>query len=170
MRHLIPFAFLLVPLGCAAHTRATPPAASCGDDSTPVECTADERAIRAALTRYAEIFNSGRRVEALLFIADSTQIGWTSRGDSIPFRINLPRAIERARTSDVNPAGPRRSLGVQVEEIIHSGDLALVRDVWTTTLAWPESTRIQRSRSFELFRRQFDGKWKIVRWVDIPFL
>jgi len=128
----------------------------------------DDAAIREALARYVRQYNSVSPLDAFIGIGDTTQIGWNARGDSIPFQLGLTRVSETARRLAADPTGPRRFYSVVVEEIIASGDLALVRDVWTTTRRGPDSATTQRDRSFELFRRQGDGSWKIFRWVDLP--
>jgi ketosteroid isomerase-like protein len=145
---------------------APAPRASPIDSAT--RARSDDAAIRAALARYVEVYNAGAPRDAFVIIGDSAQIGWNSRGDSIPFQLGLARTTETARRLGADPAAPRRYYSVEVEEVILSGNLALVRDVWTTTTRDPDSTTVRRDRSFELFRRQTDWGWKIFRWVDLP--
>jgi len=128
----------------------------------------DDAAIRVALEQYAQLYNAGRTDDAFVSIGDSTQVGWHSQGDSVAFQLGLARSRETARRLASDPTAPRRVYSVDVEEVILSGNLALVRDVWTTTTRWLDSTTTRRDRSFELFRRQPDSSWKILRWIDLP--
>ncbi len=70
----------------------------------------------------------------------------------------------------------RRSLGdpsrsfsysLQIKEIIVSGDLAIVRLVWTLKTSVAGSSDVVESREpgLDVFRRQPDGAWRIARYV-----
>lgn len=58
---------------------------------------------------------------------------------------------------------------VNVVEVMVSGRLAVVRDIWrfTTAPATPDSA-VTVVRSYEVWKRQNDGKWKIARWISAP--
>ncbi|MFN2533090.1 MAG: DUF4440 domain-containing protein [Pyrinomonadaceae bacterium] len=59
---------------------------------------------------------------------------------------------------------------VRIEEVAVSGSIACVHDIWTETRHFKGSsiTVKRRIRSSEMWRRQPEGKWKIVRWVSAP--
>jgi steroid delta-isomerase len=70
----------------------------------------------------------------------------------------------------------RRSLGdpaktftyrPDIKEIIVSGDFAVVRLVWTLTVSVAGSSQTTETREpgLDVFRRQADGSWKIVRYM-----
>ena len=68
-----------------------------------------------------------------------------------------------------SPEDPHRSLryGLDLEEILVSGDLAVVRLVWTLTIDPKDGSApiVDRERGLDVFRRQPDGTWKIARFV-----
>jgi steroid delta-isomerase len=57
---------------------------------------------------------------------------------------------------------------VDVVEVMVSGDLAVVRDIWRMTRIAGADTTVQVIRSFEVWRRQPDGRWRIARWISAP--
>jgi steroid delta-isomerase len=54
-----------------------------------------------------------------------------------------------------------------IREIIVSGDLAIVRLVWTVTVTRPDAATAMESKEpgLDVFRRQADGSWKIIRYI-----
>ena len=54
-----------------------------------------------------------------------------------------------------------------VREIIVSGDLAIVRLIWTVKVTIPGAANAVESKEpgLDVFRRQPDGSWKIVRYI-----
>jgi uncharacterized protein (TIGR02246 family) len=80
------------------------------------------------------------------------------------------------RTYDSLCAGLRRSLndpgrslryGLDLEEILVSGDLAVARLVWTLTIDPQDGSAptVDRERGLDVYRRQPDGTWKIARFI-----
>ena len=59
------------------------------------------------------------------------------------------------------------SYSLQIREIIVSGDLAVVRLVWTLKVIPVGSTdaTISEEPGMDIFRQQPDGNWKIVRYI-----
>ena len=59
------------------------------------------------------------------------------------------------------------SYSLQIREIIVSGDLAVVRLVWTLKVIPVGSTNatISEEPGMDIFRQQPDGNWKIVRYI-----
>jgi ketosteroid isomerase-like protein len=64
---------------------------------------------------------------------------------------------------------PSTRYNVEVVEVMVSGPLAVVRDIWrfTTRPGTPDST-VSVVRSYEVWRRQQGGEWKIARWISAP--
>jgi len=56
----------------------------------------------------------------------------------------------------------------KIEDIIVEGNLASVTVVWTLKTSSPNSpdTEISKARSLDIFKRQPDGSWKIVRYLS----
>ncbi len=54
---------------------------------------------------------------------------------------------------------------LQIKEILVSGDLAIVRLTWTETTTGKE-TRTEVQPGLDVFGRQSDGGWKIIRYMS----
>ena len=56
---------------------------------------------------------------------------------------------------------------LDIKEIIVSGDLAVVRLVWTLRMTPPGASKAVESKEpgLDVFRRQPDGSWKIARYI-----
>jgi uncharacterized protein (TIGR02246 family) len=56
---------------------------------------------------------------------------------------------------------------LDIKEIIVSGDMAVVRLVWTLTTTLPGSSTpmVSKEPGLDVFRRQPDGNWRIVRYI-----
>ena len=52
-----------------------------------------------------------------------------------------------------------------IQEIIVSGDLAAVRLIWTLTTRHDDKVEMSREAGLDLFRRQPDGRWSIIRFL-----
>ncbi len=65
--------------------------------------------------------------------------------------------------------GPTRQFtyALDIREIMVSGDLAVVRLVWTlrTTLLGAATPAETKEPDLDVFRRQPDGRWKIARYI-----
>jgi ketosteroid isomerase-like protein len=56
-----------------------------------------------------------------------------------------------------------------INEVIVDGSLAVVRDTWTQTTRQDSGPdKVATFRSYEVWRRQPNGTWKISRWIDGP--
>jgi len=69
-------------------------------------------------------------------------------------------------------SGTRAALAaaeVQVVEVMVSGKLAVVRDIWrfTTAAGKPDATT-SVVRGFEVWTEQPDSSWRISRWISAP--
>jgi steroid delta-isomerase len=120
-----------------------------------------ESTIRAKLAAWEQAYNAGDRKKTFEIWAPDL-VGWYP---GIP---DITWEQERAALDRPAPATPQSRLHVQVVEVIVSGDLAVVRDVWTETPPEGSSAAATRIPSFEVWRRQPDGDWKIARWISAP--
>lgn len=120
-----------------------------------------ESVIRAKLAAWEEAYNAGDRKKAFEIWAPDL-IGWYPGVPDITWE-QEKAALERPASS-----APRSLLHVRIVEVLVSGDLAVVRDVWTETPPEGSSAPATRIPSFEVWRRQPDGDWKIARWISAP--
>lgn len=120
--------------------------------------------IRAALIRWRDAFNArDARGICALFAPDliaSNQGGPDSGHDAVCAR--LRRALNDPRMA--------YRYAVRIEEIIVSGSLAVVRLVWTLDARRRDGAgeSVSEEVDMDVFRRQGDGSWKIVRFVSYP--
>lgn len=120
----------------------------------------DEAQIRASLARWVQAFNSGDLKTAAEVWAPDL-IGWAPEGEDDTY------ALEHDFAARAQGKPPSTTYALEINEVMVSGDLAVVRDTWTETpRADPAKARV--FRSFEVWRRQKDGSWKISRWIDGP--
>ena len=113
----------------------------------------DEAAIRVRLQQWVEQFNSGDYTGAAGIWAPDL-IGIIPGGPDDSFD------REQSAARKMKP-GPAR-YALTIDEILVDGDLAVVRDTWVET----GGAKPSKFRSFEVWRRQPDGKWRIARWID----
>lgn len=114
---------------------------------------ADERALREAIARSAAAFN-GNDAEGIISQYAS---------DAILSYPGLPdmdyATLQKAYVEMVNrPAGSAHTTPT-IEEVLVSGDLGVIRVMWTTTT--PAGTR--RMKDLQVWRRDKDGTWKFAR-------
>jgi ketosteroid isomerase-like protein len=78
-------------------------------------------------------------------------------------------AKEMEQAAHPKPGRPKTRYAVKVEEVIVSGPLAVVRDIWRfTTAPGTKDSSIAVVRGFEVWQQQADGHWKISRWISAP--
>lgn len=119
-----------------------------------------EKEIRGALAAWVSAANRGDWKEALKVWAPDL-IGWYP---GLPDD-TYPREVERAARA----GPPRTTYQVDVREVMVSGTMAVVRDIWTfSTKNASGAPTVEKVKSFEVWRRQPDGRWKISRWISAP--
>jgi ketosteroid isomerase-like protein len=119
-----------------------------------------EKEIRGALAAWVSAANRGDWKEALKVWAPDL-IGW------YPGMPDDTYAREVERAARAGP--PRTTYQVDVHEVMVSGSMAVVRDVWTfSTKNASGPPTVEKVKSFEVWRRQSDGRWKISRWISAP--
>ena len=148
-----PAAFAIASLLLVSSSRADTPLS---ETSSQVEAT-----IRGKLAEWEKAYNAGDRKKTFEIWAPDL-VGWYP---GIP---DVTYAQEKASLDRPAPSGPRSTLHVQVVEVLVSADLAVVRDVWTETPPPGGSGPATTIPSFEVWRRQPDGDWKIARWISAP--
>jgi uncharacterized protein (TIGR02246 family) len=123
--------------------------------------TAAEKAIRDALARWTADFNA-RNANRIcdLFAPD---LRYDFRG--------LPERDYNAICSLLQRALADRSKTItysfDIKEIIVSGDMAIVRLVWTSKVSREGSAQVTETKEpgLDVFRRQPDGQWRIARYM-----
>jgi len=128
---------------------------------TAMADTVAETAIRDALTRWTADFNA-RDANRIcdLFAPD---LRYDFRG--------LPERDYNAICSLLQRALADRSKTItysfDIKEIIVSGDMAIVRLVWTSKLSREGSSQVTETKEpgLDVFRRQPDGQWRIARYM-----
>ena len=122
---------------------------------------AAEKAIRDALSKWTDDFNARDATRICdLFAPD---LRYDFRGsperDYDAMCSLLHRALgDRSKTF---------TYSFDIREIIVSGDIAIVRLVWTSKVTREGSTQVTETREpgLDVFRRQVDGKWRIARYI-----
>jgi uncharacterized protein (TIGR02246 family) len=128
---------------------------------TAMADTAAEKAIRDALTRWTTDFNA-RNANGIcdLFAPD---LRYDFRG--------TPERDYNAMCSLLHRALGDRSKTItysfDIKEIIVSGDMAIVRLVWTSRASQQGSSQVTETKEpgLDVFRRQPDGQWRIARYM-----
>jgi len=119
-----------------------------------------EADIRQALAGWMEAANRGDWKAALKVWAPDL-IGWYPGS---PDDTYAREAENAARAGE-----PRTKYELEIKEVLVAGSLAVVRDVWKfTTKVTPGETTVETVKSFEVWRRQPDGAWRISRWISAP--
>ena len=120
-----------------------------------------DREVRARLEQWTEDFNAGRADKVCdLFAPDlvSNFRGQPERGYD-----ELCGLLQRS----LSDGARSYSYALDLKEIIVSGDLAVVRLVWTLTIeskgGQGQITSVEPG--MDIFRRQPDGKWRIARYI-----
>jgi steroid delta-isomerase len=129
----------------------------------PLHAVAAERAedaVRAALQKWTRDFNAGN-AEAVcqLFAPD---LAYDFRGYPERGYQDICARLERS----LGDASKSYSYALDIREILVSGDLAVVRLVWTLTVTLPNGQAVTSVEpGMDLFRKDQDGAWKIIRYI-----
>jgi ketosteroid isomerase-like protein len=120
----------------------------------------DQGAIRAALAKWTDDFNAGN-VEGTCNLF-SSDLRYDYRG--FPER-NYKDICDGLRRSLTDRA-KRYAYSLAVKDVLVSGDLATVRLVWTLAVTKPGAPpKVSKEHGIDVFKRQADGTWKIVRFI-----
>ncbi len=141
---------------------ASPTALGCAaSDSSAAVATVRER-----LAEWVRQTNAGDR-EGAGEVWAPRMVGWFP-GASLFSDSAAYAAAGMARSAQPSPA--RAKFDVVVDDIVASGSVVVVHDVWTETreLGVPAQAVQRVIRGSELWRCQPDGRWRIVRYVSAP--
>ena len=120
---------------------------------------ADRAAIAARLEAWAGAFNARDASRTCdLFAPDlvSTMRGRPDAGRDAVCRRIAAALADRSVTIRYAP---------DIEEILVGGDLAVARLVWTVTIQRGPSPAVSREPGLDVFRREPDGQWRIIRFL-----
>jgi len=139
-----------------------PPAFLGGSAQAQVDSMAAVREIRAALADWVAAANRGDWKSASKVWAPDL-VGW------YPGQPDDTYARETDRVANPKFGSPKTHYEVELVEVMVSGKLAVVRDVWrfTAPADKPDATT-SVVRSFEVWRQQPDSSWRISRWISAP--
>ena len=117
--------------------------------------------IRAALAQWAEDFNAGRADKVCdLFAKDA-------RADVAGAPERDYPAICDLLTRSLKDKTRHYHYAMDIKEILVFGEAAVVRLVWTLTIKQPDgSTAKSIEPGMDIFQKQQDGSWQIIRYMS----
>jgi len=126
--------------------------------------TAAQDEIRAALEKWTKDFNSGNSDGVCSLFAPDLISNYQGQPEG-----NYDSLCARLKRSLGDRANAYH-YAFEVNEILVSGNLAVVRLVWTLTVhRQKESNDLTiEEPGLDIFRRQPDGSWKIARYMSYP--
>ncbi len=133
-----------------------------GIGSARADAEADQAAIAARLRDFTAAFNARDVAGACdIFASDlvSTMRGRPDNGREAVCKRIAAALADRGKTMLDAP---------DIEEIIVSGDLAVVRLIWNVAETEGGAARVSHEPGVDVFRRQPDGKWSIARFATFP--
>jgi steroid delta-isomerase len=142
-------------------------AAAAGLLALPVVAVSDpasehaEQQIRRALADWQHTFNAGDTGSVCNLFAPDLRYdyrGFPERGFADICGLLSASLADRSR---------KYTYDLLIKEVIVSGDFAAVRLVWTLTVKRQGQSvdTVTAEPGLDLFRRQSDGSWKIVRYI-----
>ena len=125
---------------------------------------ADQNAIRGALGRWTTDFNSRNSGAVCGLFASDLKSDYQGQPQG-----NYDSLCARLKKSSSDPATSYR-YQLDIQEIIVSTDLAVVRLIWTLTVRRKDASSDAHIEEpgLDVFRRQPDGTWKISRYMSYP--
>jgi uncharacterized protein (TIGR02246 family) len=120
---------------------------------------ADELAISQRLQRWTAAFNARDAAGTCDLFAP--ELIATFRGGPDRGRDAVCRRIADA----LGKASPQLHNALDIREIIVSGDIAVVRLVWTLTVRKGTTEHSSKEPGIDIFKRQSDGTWSIIRYL-----
>lgn len=128
---------------------------------------ADSVAVRRAFESTVAAHNAGDVSRMLPLIAADAVISYPGLPDT-----GVPaNPIHDGFRKQLAPRpGMTRAFVARIEEIIVSGDIAIVRALWTVdwTRESPAASGKSVEKDLEIWGRQGDGSWKLVRGMSFP--
>jgi len=116
--------------------------------------------IESTLDRWMADFNAGKTEQICdLFAADV-------RADYRGYPTRDHKAVCDLLTKSLTDTTRAFSYALDIKEIAVFGDVAVVRLVWTLTITEKDGGEIKSVEpGMDVFQRQTDGSWKIVRYM-----
>jgi len=119
-----------------------------------------EEEIRAALAKWTQDFNAGK-ADAVCQLF-SPELRYDFRGYPERGYADVCTRLE----SSLTDSGKRYAYALDIREILVSGDIAVVRLVWTLTVTLPNGQTVTSVEpGMDVFRNEPDGSWKIIRYL-----
>lgn len=147
-------ALAILSAGCWLAAAVASPAAAQSD-------AAAEKAIRDALSRWTAEFNARDATRICdLFAPD---LRYDFRGSPERDYTSMCGQLQRALAD----RSKTLTYSFDIKEVIVSGDMAIVRLVWTSRVTRQGSSQVTETREpgLDVFRRQPDGTWRIARYM-----
>jgi uncharacterized protein (TIGR02246 family) len=121
----------------------------------------DETAIRNALTDWTQQFNA-RNTDRVCGLFDR-DLRYDYRGHPERGFDQICDLLQRSLTDHTKTY----AYSLNIKEVLVSGDLAVVRLVWTLKVAPAGSANetVAQEPGIDIFRKQPDGNWKIIRYI-----
>jgi ketosteroid isomerase-like protein len=129
--------------------------AACGSDEPA------KTAIRNTLMQWTGDFNDGNVDKVCNLFAPDLRSNFRGQPES-----NFEGLCAQLQKS-LKDEARSYSYELDIEEIVVSGDMAIVRLVWTLTIRPKDggAAILSRERGLDVFRKQPNGTWKIVRFL-----
>jgi uncharacterized protein (TIGR02246 family) len=125
--------------------------------------TDPEIAIRAALEQWRQDFNA-RKAEHICDLF-APELLYDFQGLPEQNYALLCDRLHKAMASEA----PNITYGLRIKEVIVSGDLAVVRLTWISTVTAADGTsKTDDEQGLDVFAKQPDGTWKIIRYIAYP--
>ncbi len=122
---------------------------------------AGEAAIREALTKWTADFNA-RNTQGICSLF-SPDLLYDYKGQPERNYRDICDLLQRSLSDRTT----RYTYALVINEILVSGDLAVVRLTWTLRITRNDTPgdAVSREQGMDVFRKQPDGSWKIVRYI-----
>lgn len=120
-----------------------------------------EAEVRGALTQWMADFNDGKADKVCNLFAPDLRSNFRGQPE------NTFETLCTQLRKSLKDEARSFSYGLVIEEIMVSGDIAVVRLVWTLTIR-PKgggAPIVSEERGLDVFRKQADGSWKIARFI-----
>ncbi len=131
--------------------------ALCGALHGTAALASDEADIRSRLEQWTADFNAGNKQASCELFSKSLISDFRGQGEADYAKrcaLIIKALDDPARTFKYSLA---------IKEIITEGDLAIVRLTWTLTISPGDIKSVEPG--LDVFRRESDGRWRIIRYI-----
>ncbi len=117
----------------------------------------DEKSIRAALQNWVTNYNA-ENFEKTFEVWSPELIGWYPGSPEITYEMS---------TKVPSKSAVKSTYKLTINEVLMDGKLAVVRDTWEQTITKEGAVlKVILIKSFEVWKKHDDNKWKIIRWIS----